>query len=279
MGALVSALAFPVPDRKYSEEDWATQGDRVVWLTTKESKLKVPALHLRRANTKASSNKQRFTIIYSHGNAEDVGISIGYLQLLSSACDVNVLAYEYPGYSIAEGKTPSEAYCYEAIEAAYDHLTQTEGIPASKIVLLGRSLGTGPTVHLASKEAGLAGTILQSPLESGIRAVIGPCTSLALYGIDIFQNYAKISSVEGPVFIVHGTVDTVVPCANGKNLYAQLQEREHHAKVAYDPVWIPGRGHNDMPHEYCFRLFGSFLEFLEQREKQQQQQQDDEQEE
>ena len=57
MGALVSALAFPVPDRKYSEEDWATQGDRVVWLTTKESKLKVPALHLRRANTKASSNK------------------------------------------------------------------------------------------------------------------------------------------------------------------------------------------------------------------------------
>jgi pimeloyl-ACP methyl ester carboxylesterase len=260
MGGLVSALAFPVPSRTYSEPSLKHEGDRLVWLTTDDdasSRLKVPALYLQRQQYKTP-----ITILYSHGNAEDIGINIPYLEHLSEVLNVNVLAYEYPGYSIADGDEPSEELCCAAIRAAYHYLVDTQKVDPSTIVLMGRSLGTGPTVDLASKTPEIAGTILQSPLESGIRCVLGTCSSVVLYPFDIFRSYAKIQNIVGPVFIVHGLADRVVPCQNGKALQALLEQRPQHQEVAYDPVWIPGRGHNDMPHEYCLELFQKFLLYL-----------------
>lgn len=97
MGGVVSTLAFPVPNRSYSEPMLKHQGDRLVWLmvTTENKKavrntrLKVPALHYQYPNA-------QFTVLYSHGNAEDLGINIPYLEQLSNTLQVNVLAYEYP---------------------------------------------------------------------------------------------------------------------------------------------------------------------------------------
>ena len=134
--------------------------------------LRIPAVHIR-------SDERRFTLIYSHGNAEDVGLSLPYLDRLSRCCNCNVLAYEYCGYSIAEGE-PSEKNCYECIDAAYRYLTSASRnqtnesvvVDPSRVVLFGRSLGTGPTVDLAARllskndgnDRSLAGVILQSPL-------------------------------------------------------------------------------------------------------------------
>ena len=264
MGGIVSTLAFPVPDREYSADLLRRQGNRLIWLTLKDGQNKehrVPAYHMQR------SLRSPMTILYSHGNAEDVGISIPYLEQLSRKLQVSVLAYEYPGYSISSSKKPSEELCCLAIRAAYNYLTEDCRLDPASIVLLGRSLGTGPTVDLASqlkKEHGpdaIAGVILQSPLESGIRCVVGPCTSLTLYPLDIFVNHAKIHTVACPVLIVHGTDDRVVPCAHGRALYAALQGRPHH--VDYPPRWLPGRGHNDMPEQYCLAQCRAFVDWLQ----------------
>lgn len=259
MGGLVSTLAFPVPDRHRSEPVLKYQGNRLVWLTTRpstssassEEGIRIPALYIQRP-------KSTFTLLYSHGNAEDLGILLHHLDEMSVALNVDIFAYEYPGYSIAEGEEPSEQGCYDAIDAAYEYLSRN--INPYSIVLVGRSLGSGPTVHLASRTPHIAGTILQSPLESGIRCVLGTCSSIALYPLDIFCNYAKVSNIQGPVLIFHGLADRVVPCRNGKALHALLQQRPNH--VPYDPVWIPGRGHNDIPHDLCLQLMQEFLEFL-----------------
>jgi len=152
--------------------------------------------------------------------------------------------------------------CNHAIRAAYDYLKESQKVDPATIVLLGRSLGTGPTVDLASQVPDIAGTILQSPLESGIRCVLGTCGSAALYPLDIFRSYAKVEQIVGPVFILHGQADRIVPCRNGMALAALLEQRPNHAQVAYEPVWIPSRGHNDMPAEYCMMLFQRFLFFL-----------------
>ena len=145
-----------------SNDDWSMSFFVSVLFTF----LRIPAVHIQ-------SDERKFTIIYSHGNAEDVGLSLPYLDRLSRRCNCNVLAYEYCGYSIAEGE-PSEKNCYECIDAAYRYLTagRQSVVDPSSIVLFGRSLGTGPTVDLAArllskttgKGSSLAGVVLQSPL-------------------------------------------------------------------------------------------------------------------
>ena len=109
MGALVAKIAFPHPPKDYSEKHLKERRD-LKSLTTK-SGLKIPAIHVARAGAD-------FTIIYSHGNAEDVGLSLFLLDLMSQELDCSVIGYEYPGYSISDGE-PSEENCYEAIDAAY----------------------------------------------------------------------------------------------------------------------------------------------------------------
>ena len=90
------------------------------------------------------------TILYSHGNAEDIGRIEIFLQ--SWVKDGwSVLAYDYPGYGHSSGK-PSEEGCYDAIDTAYQYLIEKLEIPPSKIIVWGRSLGTGPSCYLAEKE-------------------------------------------------------------------------------------------------------------------------------
>jgi abhydrolase domain-containing protein 17 len=259
MGAVVSALAFPAPPKEQSAHLLVARSRDLVRLKT-ASGVNFPAISIRLGSALSSTP----TLIYSHGNAEDVGMSLYYLDRLARICDCHVFAYEYPGYSLAEGE-PSEQNCCEAIQAAFQHVTKDMKVRPSTIILFGRSLGTGPTVDLASKTEGLAGCILQSPLESGIRAVLGVFASYALYPIDIFRNYEKVDKIQCPVFIMHGTEDKVVPCANGRALYASLKQRPSHQALAYKPTWIPGVGHNDMPEQECFDSFRKFVMFCQNR--------------
>lgn len=55
--------------------------------------------------------------------------------------------------------SPSEKNAYADIQAAYDWLTSEGGVPANRIIFFGRSLGSGPTTHLASKSEVGAGLV------------------------------------------------------------------------------------------------------------------------
>merc|ERR1712167_124532 len=101
----------------------------------------------------------------------------------------------------------------------------------------------------------LGGLVLQSPLESGARALLNSVIGTIGYPLDPFKSYEKIDKVEAPTCIVNGTDDSVVPCSNGRNLYAALQRR---GKAA-TPLWLPGRGHNDMPEAQVFEHVAAFL--------------------
>eukprot|EP00588_Corethron_pennatum_P032008 CAMPEP_0194346446 /NCGR_PEP_ID=MMETSP0171-20130528/105431_1 /TAXON_ID=218684 /ORGANISM="Corethron pennatum, Strain L29A3" /LENGTH=171 /DNA_ID=CAMNT_0039113575 /DNA_START=570 /DNA_END=1085 /DNA_ORIENTATION=- len=129
---------------------------------------------------------------------------------MSACCGCSVFAYEYPGYSVSDGE-PSETNCYEAADAAYRFLTVEARIDPSRVVVFGRSLGTGPAVDLCSRIPDIGGCILQSPLESAIRCAVGNFASYALYPVDIFRSHQKIGSVACPVLIMHGTHDALYP--------------------------------------------------------------------
>ena len=89
MGAIVSAIAFPHPPKKYSEQILRSRPD-LKFLKTARCGYRIPTVHIKKCGAK-------YTIIYSHGNAEDVGLSLNYLDIISNELDVNVIAYEYPG--------------------------------------------------------------------------------------------------------------------------------------------------------------------------------------
>lgn len=239
-------------------------------------------------------------------------MSLPYLDYLSQSCDCNVLAYEYCGYSIAQGEL-SEQNCYECIQAAYDYLTtittENERCPVwtvagdrcvnagllSKMgedaivhVLTFSDLFSmfflGPTVDLAAElctqNVNIAGVVLQSPLESAGRCVLGETASFILYFLDIFRSYEKIGKLAPlPVFIMHGSRDQVVPVSNGQGMYQSLTKAQktftngstnsgddHYRSVACPLLWIPDTGHNDMPEFECIQNIAKFLKFLRERQ-------------
>jgi len=257
MGATVAKAAFPRPElalRFY--EGGLLLRDDLVFVRTSWGE-KIPAIHIRSGGADAP------TLLYSHGNAEDLALTLDFLDYLAEVTGANVLCYEYVGYSLSRFDLcdPSEAACYRSIDAAWCYLTESLGVAPERIVLFGRSIGSGPAVDLASRAAPhatahgdayeriavtfaspqrCAGVLLQSPIESGLRAVVGWFASKALYILDLFRSYEKVASIAAPIAITHGTADRVVPCANGRALAALARE-------LHPPLWIEGAGHNDMP--------------------------------
>lgn len=173
------------------------------------------------------------TILYTHGNGEDLGTVVDLVELWADE-GFGVLAYDFPGYGHSTGK-PLESHCEAAIEAAWKHLTGTRRIDPKSIVLISRSVGGGPTVWLAEHEKP-AGMILMSPFTSAfavrIPVPILPC--------DRFPNLKRIPQVSCPLLVIHGEADKLIPCSHGRKLIeaATVSDKRF--------LGIPGAGHDDL---------------------------------
>ncbi|KEP66159.1 UNVERIFIED_CONTAM: alpha/beta hydrolase, putative [Hammondia hammondi] len=220
MGNALKRMVFQPPSPPTYECD-----ANFIWLTTRRRQ-RIPAFFI---DIGAS-----LTIIFSQGNAEDIGMVIKYFTEVSRLWNCNFFVYDYVGYGHSTGK-PSEQGVYDSVEAAFEYLTLQLGLPASSIVAYGRSLGTGASCHLASRHR-LAGMILQSGLTSIHR--VGLNTRFSLPG-DMFCNIDKIGKVDCPVFIIHGTKDEIVPVHHGMELY-------NRCPVSVTPYWVEGGGHNNL---------------------------------
>ncbi|XP_072981196.1 uncharacterized protein [Typha angustifolia] len=174
----------------------------------------------------------RFTLLYSHGNAADLGQMLDLFLELRAHLRVNIMCYDYSGYGASSGK-PSEFNTYYDIEAVYDCLKKEYGIRQEDLILYGQSVGSGPTLHLAARLQKLRGVVLHSAILSGIR-VLYPVK--VTFWFDIFKNVDKIRQVNCPVLVIHGTADDIVDWSHGKRLWELSKEK-------YDPLWIKGGGH------------------------------------
>lgn len=188
---------------------------------TVNKQYKIPFIHLNKGAKK--------TIIFSHGNATDLGEIYDTLQWLFYNLECNIVGYEYIGYghsgklheyntfsSIDKKEQPTEKGCYDSIETVWNYLTDSLGIDGNDIILLGRSIGTGPTVDLANKVGNnLGGVIMLSPFMSCCKVVK---FNWDLSWIDIFQNYKKIGNVDTKILILHGDNDEIINIKHSKEL-------------------------------------------------------------
>ncbi len=172
------------------------------------------------------------TFLFSHGNAEDLGQALDLYQAWHGM-GFGVIAYDYPGYGLSTG-TPDEASCKRSISAAWQHLRGL-GVPAESIVVVARSVGSGPGTWLASREKA-AGLVLIAPFTSAFRAAI----PFPLFPRDRFQNLKLIRSIDMPLLVIHGENDEIIPVSHGRTLVA--------ASAASDKTFIPvpGAGHDDL---------------------------------
>ncbi|KAL0461728.1 UNVERIFIED_CONTAM: Alpha/beta hydrolase domain-containing protein 17A [Sesamum latifolium] len=172
------------------------------------------------------------TVLYSHGNAADLGQMYELFIELSIHLRVNLLGYDYSGYGQSSGK-PSEQNTYADIEAAFKCLEENYGTKQEDVILYGQSVGSGPTLDLATRLPRLRAIVLHSPILSGVRVMYSVKRT---YWFDIYKNIDKIPLVNCPVLIIHGTADEVVDFSHGKQLWELCKEK-------YEPLWIKGGNH------------------------------------
>ena len=172
------------------------------------------------------------TLLYIHGNAEDLGDIRPLLDRLHG-WGFSVFAYDYRGYGTSDGN-PSERNAYRDADAAYAYLTQQLKIPPEQIVVYGRSVGGGSAVDLASRHP-VGGLILESTFTSAFRVVV----PFPILPFDKFSNLDKLRKVHCPVLVMHGQADQTIPIQHGQRLYEAARE----PKMS---LWVAEAGHNDL---------------------------------
>ena len=193
-----------------------------------------------------------YTIIYVHGNNENLLRLTEYVQSVSIALSADVFADEYPGYSSGSGE-PGEAACYDAVDAYVRAMSTRARAP---LVLFGYSMGCAPALHAAVATPPRA-LLLLAPFVSAVSTALGrterTLRANALWApIDVFRTLPLARKVECPVLVLHGGNDGVIPAVHGRRVaaaakqgtFTELAEETHgslqNSPTAFDAIkaWL-----------------------------------------
>lgn len=232
------ALVFP-GSRAVTERGPEAVGGERIWLATGTEAWLLPAHE--------DGGTAGPLLIYAHGNGELIDHWANEFEP-ARARGISALLVEYPGYGRSPG-SPSERSIRAAMTAAFDHARE-RGFAPERIVGWGRSLGGGAVCALA-EERRLAALVLESTFSSIVSMArrLGLPEPLArLLVRDPLDNARVLRSFSGPVLLMHGARDEMIPGAEAELLRATVP--------AAELLWMPC-GHND-----CVRPWPTVLRFL-----------------
>lgn len=187
-----------------------------------------------------------YTILFSHGNAEDLGTALPFIRQFYDL-GYSLLLYDYRGYGTSAG-TPSTANAKQDVAAVYTWLIEEKGLSPETILAHGRSLGGSMAIWLAANYP-VGGLIAECSFLSAFRVK----THKKLLPWDKFDNLRSIKKVTCPVLIIHGVNDSIIPVWHGKKLY----EAAPGIKKA---LWIEGGRH----HDYAYVAGENYFERIQQ---------------
>jgi fermentation-respiration switch protein FrsA (DUF1100 family) len=198
---------------------------------------------------RSSPERPGSVMIFAHGNAETIDTAAADMAG-AAALGLGLLAVEYPGYGRSGGR-PSQASITAAMRAAYDALAARPEVDARRIVACGRSLG-GAAACALSGERPLAALVLVSSftrVADFTRRYLVPSFLVR----DPFDNLGAVSRFKGPLLIIHGRNDAMIPFDHALSL--------HRAAPGSRLVAYPC-DHNDCPPDWgvFWRDLGEFLQ-------------------
>jgi len=188
------------------------------------------------------------TILYFRGKTGSFSREYERFEAFEAA-GYGFLAFDYRGFPGSPGEVTEDNVLADAL-AAFDWLQPRAG----KIVLWGRSLGSGPATYVAS-ERDAAALVLESPFRSAVAVAEKSYGWLpvSLIMLDQYPVEQWIGKVQEPVFVGHGTVDPAIDVSNGRRVF----------ELAPNGVtlWIDPEGDHDNLWEHG--IFGQVRAFID----------------
>jgi len=203
-------------------------------------------------------------VIYFYGRAGQLADHKGFAMYeLFRGAGLNVLAMEYRGYGASEKTQPSEEGIYADAGAAWRHLTETRGVPPSRVVLYGYSLGGAVAVQLAGEKSP-AGLITEGAFSSAVAWVHDhyPWMPAALAESVMrsrFDNLEKATSLSLPWLLFHGRRDSITPFSHAEALAGTTAGVRHLVPLECgheDAVEVEGDQMKRALQEFVGELFG-----------------------
>ncbi len=155
-------------------------------------------------------------VLFLHGNASCAFQCPHFAEPIQQAVALDFFAVEFPGYENIPG-SPTEKSLDQAADEAFNLLDTNR-----PIYLVGESLGTGVATYLAGKHPNqVAGVVLCAPFNrlADVAQVHMRILPVALLLRDRFPSQDYLQTFTGPVAILVGGRDNVVPERFGRRLY------------------------------------------------------------
>ena len=189
-------------------------------------------------------------VIYFGGNAEEVSSNIG---LADRFGEWSLLALNYRGYGASEG-TPGEAALFSDAQDIFDYAARRPDVNPQRIVAMGRSLGSGVAVYLASQRQ-VSAVILVSPYDSvlSIARAVYPFLPVRLMLKHPFDSLSRAPKIDAPLLCLVAGDDRVIPRSHSERLFLVWSGPKK---------WIdvPGAGHDSVAGEQQYwEEIASFL--------------------
>lgn len=194
-------------------------------------------------------------VVYFHGNGGNLSVWLPVLAALH-ARNLRVLAVDYRGYGLSSGR-PSEEGVYRDAEAVARYAARHRLKSADRpLVFWGRSLG-GPIASAATRVVRPDGLILESSFADKAAVIRSHpvLRMLNVFGAYRFETVKLLKDFRGPVLVLHGSRDSVVPFALGRELYDRLDAPKRF-------VEITGADHNDLIDATRADYWTPVLEFI-----------------
>lgn len=153
-------------------------------------------------------------LLYFGGNAEDVSASLA--SFAGAFPDYAIYMLHYRGYGGSSGK-PSEEALHADARALFDKVR----VDHPEIAVIGRSLGSGVAVRLAT-ERPASRLVLVTPYDSiqEIAARQFPYFPVRSLLTDQFESWRDAPAIRIPTLLLQAEHDEVIPSASTERLYA-----------------------------------------------------------
>lgn len=170
-------------------------------------------------------NKAKYTLLFLHGNAGNIGHRLEKLLMLREA-GVNIFIIDYRGYGESRGSISEKGFYLDA-KAAYDYLLNNRHILPEQIILYGESIGTAAVIDLAAKVK-VRAIILEGGFSRGkdVANKFYPFLPAFLFS-NTFDSLGKIKNIRVPKLFIHSRNDEIIPFELAGNLYnASVEPKE-----------------------------------------------------